>query len=233
MPGAEDPAAGVLRVRRRRAAQHPHLDRVVEQHEVDGDLQRRASTTSSSELRNAWFWIVTCADRARRGRRASGPRSIAPVARKLVDDGHRLGPRLRHRVQQVRARARMGEHVGDEDRPGRSPGRLVLLQPLALRVDRGAGGHERRGSARPPRRRARPRAATASQAVRELVVDRLDVLAAGRSAAASPPIGASRAPRPAMAWPAQYGSRSSRLSTLPAPDLGSGSVRSSIRLGTL
>ena len=33
--------------------------------------------------------------------------------------------------------------------------------------------------------------------------------------------------------PAQYGSRSSRLSTLPAPDFGSGSARSSICFGTL
>ena len=42
-----------------------------------------------------------------------------------------------------------------------------------------------------------------------------------------------QAPATIDSWPAQYGARSSCLSSLPAPDFGRGSLRTSIRLGTL
>ena len=71
----------------------------------------------------------------------------------------------------------------------------------------------------------------ASQAVGELVVDRVDVLV--QMLVASRPEVGGHVPPTLDSTPAQYGSRSSRLSTLPAPDFGSGSVRSSICLGTL
>ena len=62
----------------------------------------------------------------------------APVALELPQPGERLRRGLRHRVHQVEAGARVGEHMRDEDPLADLEALLVLLQQLALGVDRSA-----------------------------------------------------------------------------------------------
>jgi hypothetical protein len=56
---------------------------------------------------------------------------------------------------------------------------------------------------------------------------------AGADVTLVPPRPCAQAPATPVSWSCQYGSRSRRLSSLPAADLGSGSDRSSIVFGTL
>ena len=99
-----------------------------------------------------------------------------PVAAEAVEQGERRGGGLRHRVHEVEAGALVREDVGDEDALVDLEPLLVLLQQLALGVDRGAareligeplgGGVDELGDAR-----------LRAEAVGELAVDRLDVVA--------------------------------------------------------
>ena len=71
------------------------------------------------------------------------------------------------------------------------------------------------------------------EAVGQLLVDGDGMGTIQPAAAATLPVRGGHAPPTIDSRPVQYGARSSRLSTLPAPDLGSGSVLSSMRLGIL
>ena len=130
----------------------------------------------------------------------------------------------------MEADLRTREHVGDEHPLVDLEAGLLLLRQLALGVDRGAGRHEARvalGGLVDELGHAQ----RALQPVGELGVKRVDVLVQ-MLVASRPKIGG-HVPATLDSVPAQYGSRSSRFSTLPAPDLGNGSVRSSICFGTL
>ncbi len=180
--------------------------------------------SSSSALRQPWFWLVTIPTGPSRSTRI-GPRSTLPSRRNASKGGQRLGAGLRHRADQVGPAPRVGEHAGDEVSLRDLQPRLLGLVVGALGLDLGARGKQV-GMALGGRvdqlgQPQRPR-----QAVGELVVDGQDVMAAGRS-------GDTHAPPTTDSCPVQYGARSSRLRTLPAPDLGSGSVVSSMRLGIL
>jgi hypothetical protein len=143
-------------------------------------------------------------------------------------------------VQEVATESRIGEHVRDEDALVDLEALLVLLQQRAFGVDRGARGDQRR-EARRGRVHELGRAQAEAEVVGELEVDRLDPLAQQRLELRPRHAGLHRcargrvrhAPATIVSRPAQYGARNSRLSTLPAPDFGSGSVRSSTRFGTL
>ena len=58
----------------------------------------------------------------------------AAVAAEVVEQGERGGGRLRHRVHEVVAAARAGEHVRGEDALVDLEAALVLLQPFPLAV---------------------------------------------------------------------------------------------------
>ena len=134
---AEDPPPGVLGMDRDSAAQHGDPDRVVEEHEVDRRLERRDRRV-----------VLGVQERVVLGRDdpdlalavdADDAEVRGPGPPEAVDAVERLRLRLRHRVQQMRAAARVGEHVGEEDPLLDLEALLVLLQQLALGVDRGAG----------------------------------------------------------------------------------------------
>ena len=118
----------------------PTSDRVVEEHQVDGRLERRGDA-SSSEFRNASFWVVMTPTSPSRSTRTGAEVARSRTA-EAVEQRQRLRLRLRHRVHQMRAAARVGEHVGEEDPLLDLEALLVLLQQLALGVDRGAGRQE-------------------------------------------------------------------------------------------
>ena len=168
---------------------------------------------SSSALRKAWFWIVTCADRpvavdagSARGRsRRRGER---------VDEVERPRAAAAPWCAEVRARAPGRRARGRRNRPGRSRGRAlsfcrrVRSSSIAARDGRAGialgGGVDQLGDAQ------RPRAP-----VGQLVVDASRSSRSARSGAATV-----TCPRPARPGPPSTGARSSRLSTLPAPDFG-------------
>ncbi len=95
-----------------------------------------AVETSSSELRKAWFWIVTCPTLPARSTRI-GPRSTLPEALEVLEERERLRLRLRHRVHEVEAHAGIGQHVRDEDALVDLEAAFVLLRQLPLGVDLG------------------------------------------------------------------------------------------------
>ena len=204
------------------AAQHADLDRVVEQDEVDGDLHRVDGVVVLGVERR----VALERDAAER------PVAVQPDRPEVDRPGRgerrqpleRLRQRPRHRVQQVQPADGVGEDPGHERALGDLEALLVALQVLPLAVDRPPRRQEVR-EAVGDRVHEPGDAQRAPQPVRDLVVDGRDV--------ARRRLRRGHAPATIVSRPAQWGARSSRLSTLPAPDLGSGSVRSSIRLGTL
>ena len=233
MPGAEDAPARVLRVRRRRAAQHADLDR--RRRAARGRRPSRARAVDGVVL-GVEEGVVLDRDVADAAVAIDADRAEVDVAvaRKSSRPRERLGLRLRHRVHQVRRRPRVRPAHARANMPW-SISRPALsfwsCSRSASIVRRGSGAG--RDSARPPRttRLAHPQRPRSRPSV-SVVVDRVDALV--QTLVASRPLRSVRHAPPTLdSTPAQYGSRSSRLSTLPAPDFGSGSSRSSIRLGTL
>ena len=152
----------------------PTRDGVVEQDEVDGHLERRDRDVVLGvemgvvlDRHVADVAVAVDADRAEVG---------LAVAPEVVQQRERRRRGLRHRVDEVEARALVREDVGDEQAlVDLEPG-LVLLQQLALGGDRGAAREVLRkalGSRVDELGDARP----CAEAVRELAVDRLDVAA--------------------------------------------------------
>src|SRR5579862_1388246 len=118
----------------------------------------------------------------------------------------------------------VGEHSCDEVALGDLQSGLVPLLVLPLGIDLGARRHETR---EPLRGRVDQVGYTPGvlEPVGQRLIDPRNVLRG---------LGLrSHAPATIVSCPSQYGARSSRLRSFPAPDLGSGSVRSSIRFGTL
>ena len=167
---AEDAPARVLRVGGGRAAQHTDADGVVEQHEIDGHLERRDRDVVLRvemgvvlDRHVADFAVAVDPDRAEVG---------LAVPPEVVQQRERRRRGLRHRVQEMEARALVREDVGDEHALVDLESRLVLLRQLALGVDRGATREVIREALRrcvDELRDARPRA----EVVRERAVDRL------------------------------------------------------------
>ena len=122
------------------------------------------------------------------------------------------------------AAGRIGEHLRQEVALGDLQAGLVLLLEGALGVDLVPRG-EHAGVALGGLVDQLGHTHRPLQAIGDLLVDPDDVVAGARAGDHAPPTTDS--------CPDQYGARSSRLSTLPAPDLGSGSAVSSMRLGIL
>ena len=185
---AEDAPARVLGVRGGGAAQHSDADRRVEQDEVDGDLERGGRHV----VLGVEEGVVLDRDRADLAGAVDADRSEIERAGALelaaLSERRRGG--LRHRVHQVEAGARASEHVRDEEPLRDLEALLVLLQELALGVDRGATG-EVVGEALGRGVDELGEAQLLAEAVREVVVDRFDVVAQlGRPGGSGPVLNA-------------------------------------------
>ena len=132
----------VLGVGRRASAQDADVDRVVEQDKVDRDLHRpdrvvvlRVQAGVVLNRHQAQWPLAVEPDRTQ---------VEAAAVTELVERRERLGARLRHRVDQVAAAARVGEYPCDEVALRYLQAGFVLLLEGPLGVDLGPGWHQAR-----------------------------------------------------------------------------------------
>ena len=112
MPGAEDAPPAYFGCVAGAPRSDSDLDRVVEQHQVDGGLERRGRLV----VLRVEERVVLDRDPADATVALDEDRAEVDVARRAGRRrcAQRLGPRLRHRVHEVQAASRVGEHLGDE-----------------------------------------------------------------------------------------------------------------------
>ncbi len=148
---AENAPAGVFRVGGGSPAEDADPNLVVEQDEVDGDLER----SGRGVVLGVQEGVILDRDVTDVALAIDADRAEVDAARspEVVEPAERRCGRLRHRVHEVEAGARVGEHVGDEDPLVDLEPLLVLLEELSLGLDRGAGRQLLGKAARPLHRR--------------------------------------------------------------------------------